>query len=86
MEGKDVGGLDEYVSKLDEAEKRLQRALSALEAVVGAPLGGVSASQDPIEDDLQAARAEVGKLRALNKSMAEKLDDTIQRIKGILEN
>ena len=74
------------MSKLDEAEKRLQRSLSALEAAVGAPLGGVSASQNPIENDLQAARAEVGKLRAQNKSMAEKLDDTIQRIKGILEN
>jgi len=73
------------VSKLDEAEKRLNRALSALEAA-GAPPGGVSPSQNPIEDDLKAARAEVGKLRALNKSMAEKLDDTIQRIKGILEN
>lgn len=74
------------MSKLDEAEKRLKRALSALEAAASAPLGGVSTSQNPIEDDLKAARAEVGKLRALNKSMAEKLDDTIQRIKGILEN
>ncbi len=74
------------MSKLDEAEKRLQRALLALEATVAAPLGGVSASQNPLEDDLQAALAEVGKLRAQNKSMVEKLDDTIQRIKGILEN
>ena len=74
------------MSKLDEAEKRLKRALSALEAAASAPLRGVSPSQNPIEDDLKAARAEVGKLRALNKSMAEKLDDTIQRIKGILEN
>ena len=74
------------MSKLDEAEKRLNRALSALEAAAGASPGGVSPSQNPIEDDLKAARAEVGKLRALNKSMAEKLDDTIQRIKGILEN
>ena len=74
------------MSKIDEAEKRLKRARSALEAAASAPLGGISPSQNPIEDDLKAARAEVGKLRALNKSMAEKLDDTIQRIKGILEN
>ena len=73
------------MSKLDEAEKRLNRALSVLEAV-GAPPGSVSPSQNPIEDDLRAAQAEVGKLRALNKSMAEKLDDIIQRIKSIMEN
>ena len=74
------------MSKLDEAEKRLNRALSALEAAAGASPGGVSPLHNPIEDDLKAARAEVGKLRALNKSMAEKLDDIIQRIKNILEN
>ena len=87
MQGQDVGGLDEYVSKLDEAEKRLQRALFGLEAAASARLadnGPVSA--DPTEDDLLAAQAEVGKLRAENIYIAEKLNTTITRIKGMLEN
>ena len=85
-EGQNLGGLDNFVSKLDEAEKRLQRALSGLEEAAGTLVRGGSESLNSIEDDLQAARIEVRKLRAQNIFMAEKLDDTIQRIKGILEN
>lgn len=74
------------MSKLDEAEKRLQRALSALEAAAGPHTGGGSSSPNAMEEDLQAAQSEVIKLRAQNISMAEKLDDAILRIKGILKH
>jgi len=74
------------VSKLDEAAKRLQKAVTALEKAARtksenerAALSGTS------ESDLSAARDKAGDLEALNASVAERLDLAILRVKDILD-
>tara|TARA_Y100001970_G_scaffold293844_1_gene443755 strand:+ start:5897 stop:6190 length:294 start_codon:yes stop_codon:yes gene_type:complete len=80
------GGLEDFVSKLDEAAKRLQKAVTALEKAARtksenerAALSGTS------ESDLSAARDKAGDLEALNASVAERLDLAILRVKDILD-
>ena len=80
-----IGGLDSFVSKLGEAEKRLQRAVTALEKAVVARYGDGSAeSQDAANGEIEAAQARMSALEAVNLSVAEKLDGTILRVKKIL--
>ncbi|MEE2995634.1 MAG: hypothetical protein VX700_00665 [Pseudomonadota bacterium] len=73
--------------KLDEAERRLQRAVTDLEQVVCAKYGnGGAASPDNAEVALASARAKADELQVLNASVAERLDIAIMRVKTILEN
>ena len=75
------------MSKLDEAEKRLQRAVTDLEQAVRARNGNGSApSPDTTEVDLVAARAKADELQILSASVAERLNIAILRVKSILEN
>ena len=83
--GRKIGGLDSFVSKLGEAEKRLKRAVTALEQAVVARSGDGSAdSQEAANGEIEAAQARMSALRAVNVSVAEKLDGTILRVKKIL--
>ena len=77
------------MSKLDEAEKRLQRAVAALEQAARARSGNAAAAAAPSEAaqaELAAARSKAEELQALNASVAEQLDGAILRVKNILEN
>lgn len=75
------------MSKLDEAEKRLQRAVTALEQAARVRSGnGAAASTDAAQADLSAAQAKAAELEALNETVAEKLDGAILRVKNILES
>ena len=85
--GQKNGGLRSFVSKLVEAEKRLQRAVTALEDAARARSGGgEAASSDSTNADIAAAEARMDELRAVNASVAEKLDGVILRVKKILED
>ena len=74
------------MSKLGEAEKRLQRAVTALEqAAVVRSGGGIAASQEAANVEIEAAQAKIAELQAVNASVAEKLDGAILRVKKILD-
>ena len=75
------------MSKLDEAEMRLRRAVTELEHVVRTRSGNAGASSsDTAEAAITAAGAKAGELQALNASVVERLDIAIQRVKNILGN
>lgn len=83
--GHKIGGLGSLVSKLGEAEKRLQRAVTALEqAAVVRSGGGIAASQEAANVEIEAAQERMAELQAVNASVAEKLDGAILRVKKIL--
>lgn len=85
--GQKNGGLRSFVSKLDEAEKRLQRAVTALEDAARArSSGNGAASSETLSDDNAASDARLEQLQAVNASVAEKLDGAILRVKKILED
>ncbi|RZO37081.1 MAG: hypothetical protein EVA87_07605 [Rhodospirillaceae bacterium] len=73
------------MSKLGEAEKRLQRAVTALEqAAVARSGGGTAESEEAADVEIEAAQARIAELQAVNASVAEKLDGAILRVKKIL--
>lgn len=78
------------MSKLDEAEQRLQRAVAGLEEAARAVAH--SESSAPSEPDpavaaaLTSAQARNAELEELNAAMAQRLDGAIARIKTILED
>lgn len=82
------------MSKLDEAEQRLQRAVAGLEeaARVVASSAQSSASAAPAEPDpritaaLDSAQTRNIELEAANAAVAQRLDGAIARIKSILED
>ena len=74
------------MSKLGEAEKRLQRAVTALEQAAVARSGeGIAASEKAGNVEIEAAQAKIAELQAVNASVAEKLDGAILRVKKILD-
>ncbi len=80
------------MSKLDEAEQRLQRAVAGLEeaarAVASSSTATATASApDPaVAAELAAAQARTTELEQANKAVAQRLDGAIARIKTILED
>lgn len=78
------------MSKLDEAEQRLQRAVAGLEEAARAVAhteSSVPAEPDPaVAAALTSAEARNAELEELNAAMAQRLDGAIARIKTILED
>jgi hypothetical protein len=74
------------VSKLDEAQKRLQRAVSGLEEAAQARSSVPVADNGTAAADLEAAVARATELEAVNATVAEKLDGAILRVRKILED
>jgi len=87
-----IGGLRAFMSKLDEAEQRLQRAVAGLEeaarAVASSAEATASASApDPaVAAELASAQARNAELEQAKKAVAQRLDGAIARIKTILED
>jgi hypothetical protein len=87
-----IDGLRAFMSKLDEAEQRLQRAVAGLEeaarAVASSSTATATASApDPaVAAELAAAQARTTELEQANKAVAQRLDGAIARIKTILED
>lgn len=80
------------MSKLDEAEQRLQRAVAGLEeaakvVVSSADSVGAELATDPqAAADLAIAKARNAELEDVNANVARRLDGTIARLKTILED
>ena len=72
-------GLVTFVSKLVEAEKRLQRAILQLEQAAE------RYDKGPIDKDLDTAADGTEELKAVHRSVAERLDETILRLRQVLE-
>ena len=72
-------GLVTFVSKLVEAEKRLQRAILQLEQAAE------RYDKGPIDKDLDTASDGTEELKAVHRSVAERLDETILRLRQVLE-
>jgi hypothetical protein len=92
-----IGGLRDFMSKLDEAEQRLQRAVAGLEeaarAVTPLEQSAVSeaaisaAAPDPsVATAMETAQARNAELEDVNTVVAQRLDGAITRIKTILED
>ncbi len=79
------------MSKLDEAEQRLQRAVVGLEeaarAVASSAASTAASAPDPgVSEALASAQARNTELENVNAALAERLDGAIARIKTILED
>ena len=79
------------MSKLDEAEQRLQRAVAGLEeaarAVASSSAAAAAPASDPaVEAELASAQTRYTELEQANKAVAQRLDGAIARIKTILED
>lgn len=82
------------MSKLDEAEQRLQRAISGLEdaaraaATSGESGGDVEsgASSAALDAELTSARARAAELENVNAEIAQRLDGAIAQIKELLSD
>ena len=82
---KKIGGLEYFVSKLDEAEERLQSAVTALEnAVRDKNRKQSSAFSNTGDMDLAAARAKARELEALQRAAVERIEAAILRVKAII--
>ena len=75
------------MSKLDEAQQRLQRAVSELEEAARARAAD-SAPATTVEDAaaLEAANRRAAALESRSAAVSERLDATIGRLRQILEN
>lgn len=74
------------MSKLDEAEQRLQQAISGLEEAARAV--SVSAGSAAADSDaaLDSARTRAAELENVNAEIAQRLDGAIAQIKEILSD
>jgi hypothetical protein len=80
------GGLGAFMSKLDEAEQRLQRAVSGLEDAARAASASASAGESASSTELDAAKARAAELENVNAAIAQRLDGAIAQIKEILDD
>ena len=81
-----TGGLVSFVSKLIEAEKRLERAIAELEQATS--LSRVVHQSDPQSqaDKMAKDLMRTEELQAVHENISKKIDSTIIRLKEILED
>ena len=76
------------MTRLDEAQDKLARALTKLEkASRDRPVGHAgadTAQTEALARDLQASRMRYDTLQAETRSAGERLDRTIERVRGLL--
>ena len=82
------GGLGEFMSKLDEAQQRLQRAVSGLEEAARAASTSLNAQDSDAASsaELEAMKSRNAALESANMAVAERLDGAIAQIKEILDD
>ena len=75
------------MSRLDEAQQRLNAALTRLERAVEAKVKAAEASGASAVDDgqLEALKAENEQLRQASAEAGERLDTAIRRLEGVLD-
>jgi hypothetical protein len=69
-------------SRLETAMERLERAIETRAERAGAQ----ASVQSGLTSDLDAARAEIGRLKETNKVVSARLDAAIGRVKAILQD
>lgn len=76
------------MSRLDEAQQRLNAALTRLERAVEAKVKAAEKNQASAVDDaqLQALKAENEQLRQASAEAGERLDTAIRRLEGVLDD
>jgi hypothetical protein len=76
--GQKIGGLGRFVSKLDEAQQRMERAISGLERAASA--------RKAIDEANSAAAAEarISELESLNTDVTQRLNVAIDRVRKVL--
>ena len=82
--GQKIGGLDSFVSKLDEAQRRLERAISELERAANnrKPSEGPAAGAGTVS--AAAAEARISELESLNADVSQRLNGAIERVRKVL--
>jgi len=82
------GGLGEFMSKLDEAQQRLQQAVTGLEEAARAASTSLIAqdSEAASSAELEAIKSRNAALESANMAVAERLDGAIAQIKEILDD
>ena len=80
-----TGGLVNFVSKLIEAEKRLERAIAELEQATS--LSGVVHQSDTQSqaNEMDRILLRTEELQAVHETVSKKIDANILRLKEILE-
>lgn len=74
------------MSKLDEAQQRLQRAVSGLEEAARTAAMSLNArNSGPPIAEFEAAKARNAELEGVNATVAQRLDGAIAQIKSILD-
>lgn len=75
------------MSKLDEAQQRLQLAVSRLEEAARIVAVSLNAQNSaPSSAELEAAKARNATLEDVNATVAQRLDGAIAQIKSILDD
>jgi hypothetical protein len=72
-------------SPLDAATRRLERALETLEAVIARRFDALAAERGRLTSALAAAEAGRAGLATLNQEAAGRLDQTISRLRALLD-
>lgn len=72
-------------ASMQQAKSRLETAMERLERAIQACTER-SASQSGLTSELDAARAEIGRLKETNKVVSARLDAAIGRVKAVLQD
>ena len=80
--GQKIGGLDRFVSKLDQAQQRLERAILELERAESARKP--SAGSIDKANSAAAAEARISELESLNTDVTQRLNVAIDRVRKVL--
>ena len=82
QKGQQIGGVDRFVSKLDQAQQRLERAISELERAESAR----KPSEGSIDkaNSAAAAEARISELESLNADVNHRLNGAIDRLRKVL--
>ena len=76
------------MSRIQEAQQRLEIAVSRLDAALQQRLNGAEDQADiaTLSQQLEAAQSEYAELQDVTAKVAERLDQTIDRLRKILED
>ena len=72
-------------ASMQQAKSRLETAMARLERAIESRAGQAEAG-DGLTTELDAARAEIGRLRETNKVVSARLDAAIGRVKVLLDD
>ena len=84
QKGQQIGGLDRFVSKLDQAQQHLERAILELERAESTRKP--SAGSIDKANSAAAAEARISELESLNADVTQRLNVAIDRVRKVLSS